>query len=72
MKKLMLTLVFVFAIGTSLNATTNITLKATCFEYADAVASYEGRKWGLSYDEEFHVFEKYYYDCLLRRTMGWE
>jgi len=71
MKKLILTLVFVFAIGTSLNATTNITLKATCFENADRIAGIEGRKYNLSYEEELYIFEIYYWGCRLRESQGW-
>ena len=46
MKKIILTFIFILTVGASLNATTSITLRASCFEEADAVASYEGRKWG--------------------------
>lgn len=66
MKKIIFGILFVF-----MTSSFNQSVADTCFEWADEYASSAGTTWGLSYDEEFYVFEKYFFICLLSSGQGY-
>ena len=72
MKKVILSLVFVFATGTMMNAenystkiTNNYDVFFGCFEVADDAARMYGNARNLSYEQEHALFEYYWDRCMM-------